>query len=127
MLICQIEKRDNRLDASIVHQDVDRTKLFPHAVEHRLNLISLRDVRNGQHRTPAFAADLLHHSLRFRGCGLVVDRNIGAFFGKDFGDRPADPWPPPVTRATLLRSFLSMSSFRFLVGATSIAFFRGYF
>ncbi len=56
LLVGQLQKGNDRFDARVVHQHIDRPKLFLHPVEHGLDLVALADVCLDHQRTPALGS-----------------------------------------------------------------------
>ena len=65
LLICQLQKGDDGFNACVVHQHIDRPKLFLHPVEHGLHLAPLADVCLDHQGTPALVLDPLRNFASF--------------------------------------------------------------
>src|SRR5215207_802669 len=63
LLVCQVKEGNDRLDAGIVHQNIDWSEFFPSSVDHRFDVGAICDIALYGDRTPAFASNPVCNSL----------------------------------------------------------------
>jgi hypothetical protein len=90
LFVGELEKRDDGLDARVVHQDVDRAQFAPHAIYHRFDFGAIRYIRFRGNGPPPLAADPAGDIFRGLSKFDVVERDVRALLREHFGDALAD-------------------------------------
>src|SRR5258707_5591686 len=90
LVIGQLEKGYDRLDAGIVDENIDRSQLAPNFVEHLLDFAPLGDVSFHGNRAAALAANPFRDLFGFLWTGDVIHRDVGALFGEHFRNAAPD-------------------------------------
>lgn len=92
----EILKRGIELDARVVHEDVETTKLIHSTLKHAAHLLRIRHIRRHCDGPRAAAPHFLGHFERLVWLAEEIDDHVRSRMPKRDGDGPADA---PVTRA----------------------------
>src|SRR5882757_1653758 len=91
LLVSQLQKRNDRFNACVVHQHIDRSEFFLRSLEHGFDLRAFSYICLDRDRTPAFAPGPCRNSAGLIARPDVVDDHVCTFFGEHFCYAFADP------------------------------------